>query len=99
MTTLDELWTYYSGGRFGYSAQRRVWQQCSEHFDSFAQQTGWFKDEFTNRNWPDEFIYRLDAPEGHLPLTNCIRGAKVLQEIMNHAAFRAEVSGASTSVT
>ena len=35
------------------------------------------KDTWKNRNWPDEFIYNVEAPVGHLPLTNCIRGAQV----------------------
>eukprot|EP00438_Fugacium_kawagutii_P002649 Skav201700 [mRNA] locus=scaffold641:977813:978963:- [translate_table: standard] len=34
------------------------------------------KDTWKNRNWPDEFIYSVEAPVGHLPLTNCIRGAQ-----------------------
>ena len=34
------------------------------------------KDTWKNRNWPDEFIYNVEAPVGHLPLTNCIRGAQ-----------------------
>lgn len=36
------------------------------------------QDTWKNRNWPDEFIYNVEAPVGHLPLTNCIRGAQVL---------------------
>lgn len=37
------------------------------------------QDTWKNRNWPDEFIYNVEAPVGHLPLTNCIRGAQVLE--------------------
>ena len=40
--------------------------------------TAMSQDTWKNRNWPDEFIYNVEAPVGHLPLTNCIRGAQVL---------------------
>ncbi len=29
------------------------------------------------RKWPLEFKYTLDAPRGHLPLTNALRGTQV----------------------
>jgi len=87
MNTLDSLWAHYSKGKFGFAAQRKIWRQEREQFDKFAEQVSWFTDKWTNRTWPDEFVYSLDAPVGHLPLTNCIRGAQVLQEIMCHSAF------------
>ena len=37
------------------------------------------QDTWKNRNWPDEFIYNVEAPVGHLPLTNCIRGAQAFR--------------------
>lgn len=97
MLTLDGLWKHYSKGRFGYSAQRKIWRQCREQFDKFAEQVSWFTDKWKNRNWPDEFVYTLDAPVGHLPLTNCIRGAQVLQELMSHSAFERTKAAAGSS--
>jgi len=85
--TVDGLWKHYSKGKFGFAVQRKIWRQCREQFDKFAEKVSWFTDTWTNRNWPDEFIYQLDAPAGHLPLTNCIRGAQVLQELLSHPAF------------
>lgn len=86
-TTVDGLWQHFSKGKFGYAAQRKIWRKCRSQFDKFAEETSWFTDKWKNRNWPDEFIYSLEAPVGHLPLTNCIRGAQVLDEILNHPAF------------
>jgi len=88
MTTIDGLWSHYSKGKFGFVAQRKVWKQCRAQFDKFAEEVSWFTDKWQNRNWPDEFIYDLTAPAGHLPLTNCIRGAQVLSEIMDHPAYQ-----------
>jgi len=87
MTTIDGLWQHFSKGKFGYAAQKKIWRSCRSQFDKFAEQISWFTDKWKNRNWPDEFIYSLEAPVGHLPLTNCIRGAQVLDEILNHPAF------------
>jgi len=87
LTTINGLWQHFSNGKFGYAAQRKIWRSCRSQFDKFAEKTSWFTDKWKNRNWPDEFIYSLEAPVGHLPLTNCIRGAQVLDEILNHPAF------------
>jgi hypothetical protein len=87
MTTIDDLWQFYSKGKFGFAQQKKIWKQSRQQFDKFALQVSWFTDTWKNRNWPDEFVYNLDAPAGHLPLTNCIRGAQVLQEILEHPAY------------
>lgn len=37
------------------------------------------------RKWPAEFIYNAeDAPKGHLPLTNALRGTQLLEAILEH---------------
>jgi len=99
MNTIDNLWQHFSGGKFGFVPQRKVWQRCRGQFDKFALEVSWFTDNWQNRNWPDEFVYSLDAPKGHLPLTNCIRGAQVLQEVLSHKAYdnkKVVTSSAST---
>lgn len=87
MITLDDLWSHYSDGKFGYSAQSKLWRQTRKSFDKFALKVDWFTANWVNRNWPDDFIYDKSAPQGHLPLTNCIRGAQVLDELMSHPAY------------
>jgi len=102
METLENLWQHYSEGKFGFARQRKVWQKCRGQFDKFAEEVSWFTDKWKNRNWPDEFIYTLEAPDGHLPLTNCIRGAQVLQELLEHPAIesmKAKPKSASKSST
>jgi hypothetical protein len=86
--TLDGLWQHFSGGKFGFTPQRKAWRQVRGQFDKFAEQVSWFTGKWENRNWPDEFVYDdKAAPAGHLPLTNCIRGAQVLDELLNHPSF------------
>lgn len=87
MNTVENLWQHYSKGKFGFVAQRKIWRQSRSEFAKFAEEVSWFTDKWKNRNWPDEFIYDLTAPVGHLPLTNCIRGSQVLEELLNHPAF------------
>ncbi|CAE7640080.1 GUN4 [Symbiodinium sp. CCMP2592] len=137
MDAMETLWQHYSeagfgkhlAGRFGFSPQRKIWKKrVRGQFDKFAEEVSWFTDTWKNRNWPDEFIYTLEAPArlselraghalgvghgevklprlavaagaedelglgaftevGHLPLTNCIRGAQVLEELLSHPAI------------
>lgn len=88
MDTLEKLWQEHSNGRFGFVQQRKIWRKNRGQFDKFAEEVSWFTDTWKNRNWPDEFIYSLEAPVGHLPLTNCIRGAQVLEELLSHPAIQ-----------
>ena len=102
MNTMEMLWQVHSKARFGFVQQRKIWKKVRGQFDKFAEAVGWFTDTWKNRNWPDEFIYSLEAPVGHLPLTNCIRGAQVLEELLSHPAIenkKAKAVKKSTSST
>jgi len=94
ISTVENLWQHYSEGKFGFAQQRKIWKKVRGQFDKFAEEVSWFTDTWTNRNWPDEFIYTLEAPVGHLPLTNCIRGAQVLEELLNHPAVEKKKASA-----
>ncbi|KAL5562036.1 hypothetical protein UlMin_031783 [Ulmus minor] len=43
----------------------------------------------SSRVFLNKFIWELndDTPEGHMPLTNTLRGTQLLNSIMNHIAF------------
>ena len=45
------------------------------------------------RKWPQEFTYTTEAPKGHLPLTNALRGTQLLEAILEHPAFVQEKAG------
>lgn len=97
---IDELWKKYSNNKFGYSVQKRIWRQKSnKDFTKFFIKVGWMKkldtevEQYNYRSFPNEFIWELndDTPEGHLPLTNALRGIQLLNNILSHPAF--EVDG------
>jgi hypothetical protein len=95
LRAVDALWVQHSGGKFGYSVQRRLWEKSLRDFTRFFIRVGWMKkldteiEQYNYRAFPDEFKWELDAstPEGHLPLTNALRGTQLLQCILTHPAF------------
>lgn len=46
-------------------------------------------EQYNYRSFPTEFIWELndDTPEGHLPLTNALRGTQLLNNVLKHPAF------------
>ncbi|CAN1167840.1 Tetrapyrrole-binding protein, chloroplastic [Linum perenne] len=97
LRAIDELWLEHSGGKFGYSVQKKLWvKKCKMDFTKFFIKVGWMKklessevEQFNYRAFPGEFIWELgdDTPEGHLPLTNALRGTQLLNCVLNHPAF------------
>ncbi|MGF1459349.1 MAG: GUN4 domain-containing protein [Leptolyngbyaceae cyanobacterium] len=47
LKTIDALWTTHSGGKFGFSVQKDIWQQCGsptdydKDWDQFCLKVGW----------------------------------------------------------
>lgn len=72
---IDRLWMNYSGGRFGFNIQNKIYQECGGKLDNtydekalscFTQRVGWQVE-----NQPieyEELIFNISAPLGHLPL-------------------------------
>ncbi|MBD2259444.1 GUN4 domain-containing protein [Pseudanabaena sp. FACHB-2040] len=82
LQTLDRLWSEASGGRFGFSAQKAIWDQArAQHPNNtdtaakaFGDRVGWTRptrdpDNFVAPDWLTELElnYSLQAPVGHLP--------------------------------
>lgn len=55
-------------------------------------------EQYNYRAFPDEFIWELkdDTPEGHLPLTNALRGTQLFFCILTHPAFDEAEEGAES---
>ncbi|GMH20646.1 hypothetical protein Nepgr_022487 [Nepenthes gracilis] len=97
LATIDELWRRHSHNRFGYSVQKRIWRKEDKDFTRFFLKVGWMKkleysevEQYNYRSFPDEFTWDLKEetpPEGHLPLTNALRGTQLLNSIFSHPAF------------
>lgn len=64
--TIDRLWQQYSNGKFGFSVQKRIYQQLGNSVNRLALQIGWRSQNKWLR-YHEEFNFHLSAPEGHLP--------------------------------
>ena len=86
LQTIDELWTIYSAGRFGFSTQRKIWLYNNKDWEKFWHTIGW-KIEKKNVRYPQGFTWDDTAPIGHLPLFNQIRGVQVLATLFRHPVW------------
>ncbi|WP_017304934.1 GUN4 domain-containing protein [Spirulina subsalsa] len=84
--TVNTLWLTYSEGKFGYSIQRELWLAQGKDFSKLWDKIGWRKDNNWTR-YPNEFIWDLSAPKGHLPLSNQLRGVRTFEAILRHPAW------------
>ena len=86
LRTIDTLWSVYSENKFGFSKQREIWLSVGQNWERLWAKIAWK----TDNNWtryPNEFIWDLTAPSGHLPLSNQLRGVRVMASLLNHPAW------------
>ena len=86
LQTIDRLWLTHSQGKFGFSVQREIWLSLGKNWEKLWPKIGWK----TGNNWtryPNEFTWDLTAPRGHLPLTNQLRGVRVMASLLSHPAW------------
>lgn len=88
LRTIDTLWNIYSEGKFGFSVQRELWLTLGQDWDRLWSKIGWRSGNTWTR-YPNEFIWDLTAPKGHLPLSNQLRGVRVIESLMKHPAWAA----------
>jgi hypothetical protein len=86
LQTLDLLWQVYSEGKFGYSVQRKLWLSVNKNWEKLWPKMGWRKNGAWTR-YPQEFTWDLTAPVGHLPLSNQLRGVRVMETLLSHPAW------------
>lgn len=96
LQTINNLWVTYSDGKFGYSVQKKIWTGCKKNWGPFFKKLDWTTGENNAyRSWRGgEYIYNLEAANGHLPLTSCLRGTQLLKGLLEHPAFKETKSGA-----
>lgn len=86
LRTIDALWFVHSEGKFGYSVQRDLWLGVGKDWERLWPAIGWK----SGNNWtryPQEFTWDLTAPKGHLPLSNQLRGVRVINALLSHPAW------------
>ena len=89
LRTLDRLWHIYSEGKFGFSRQREIWLGLGRNWEKLWDRIAWKRGNVWTR-YPNEFIWDLSAPDGHLPLSNQLRGVRAMDALLNHPAWDRE---------
>ena len=83
LTTIDRLWIAYSQGRFGFTVQSRLLGALDGRYDRLWPRIGWKNDGVWTR-YPGSFQWSMDAPEGHMPLVNQLRGVRLMDALLQH---------------
>jgi GUN4-like/ARM-like repeat domain, GUN4-N terminal len=86
LQTINQLWLIHSEGKFGFSVQREIWLSLGKNWDNLWTKIGWK----SGNNWtryPSGFMWDLKAPKGHLPLSNQLRGVRVIASLLAHPAW------------
>ncbi|NEO84754.1 MAG: GUN4 domain-containing protein [Spirulina sp. SIO3F2] len=65
LRTIDQLWLQHSNGRFGFSVQKRIYDEVRKSYILLANHVGWR----VNGDWLEyeDCSFELRAPVGHLP--------------------------------
>ncbi len=87
LLTIDTLWQTYSEGKFGYQIQRQLWLSLGKDYTQLWTKLKW-KSGNKWTKYPQEFIWDLSAPIGHLPLSNQLRGVRVIDALLSHPAWQ-----------
>ena len=86
LLTLDKLWIVYSRGKFGFTVQAKILDSVGGRYDKLWPRIGWKKDGIWTR-YPKAFNWSIEAPSGHMPLINQLRGVRLMDSLLNHQAF------------
>ena len=78
LRTINQLWTKYSNGKFGFSVQKEIWESLTVQtffliYEKFGDRLGWHSIiGWTNY---DNLMFDLEkAPQGHLPAMFAMSG-------------------------
>ena len=86
LQTIDRLWTIYSTGKFGFSIQAKILKSVGKNYELLWPKIGWKKEGIWTR-YPSSFCWSLEAPDGHMPLINQLRGVRLMDSILRHPAI------------
>ncbi|MFZ9318351.1 MAG: GUN4 domain-containing protein [Vulcanococcus sp.] len=91
LESLDRLWVCFSQARFGFSVQLRLLRSLSGRWDQLWPRIGWKQAGIWTR-YPKAFTWSLEAPEGHLPLVNQLRGVRLMDALLSHPGLQQRAS-------
>lgn len=87
LISLDRLWVAFSKGKFGFSVQARLLNSLSGRYEMLWPKIGWKNDGVWTR-YPNSFNWTINAPEGHMPLINQLRGVRLMNALMTNPAIK-----------
>jgi GUN4-like len=94
LENLDRLWIVYSRARFGFSVQGRLLRACGGQWEQLWPRLGWKSQGIWTR-YPRSFTWSIDAPEGHMPLVNQLRGVRLMDALLGHPALARRIDAIS----
>jgi len=86
LATLNKLWIVYSRGKFGFTVQSKILDSVGGRYEKLWPRIGWKKDGIWTR-YPKAFDWSIEAPSGHMPLVNQLRGVRLMDSLLNHQAL------------
>lgn len=98
LDSLDRLWVCFSRGRFGFSVQGRLLRACNGRWDQLWPRLGWKNGSQWTR-YPGSFQWTIEAPEGHMPLVNQLRGVRLMDALLQHPALKQRIEAAAPATT
>ena len=90
LDSLDRLWVCFSRGRFGFSVQGRLLNSLAGRWDRLWPRLAW-KDGGLWTRYPGSFQWSIEAPEGHMPLVNQLRGVRLMDALLQHPALQRRI--------
>ncbi len=88
LVTIDKLWKIYSQGKFGFSVQAKLLKGVGKRYDLLWPKIGWKNNGIWTR-YPSSFNWSLEAPDGHMPLVNQLRGVRLMDSLLRHPSIAA----------
>lgn len=91
LASLDRLWVCYSRGRFGFSVQGRLLRSCNGLWEQLWAKLAWKQGGLWTR-YPGSFQWSIEAPEGHMPLVNQLRGVRLMDALLQHPGLQQRIA-------
>jgi serine/threonine protein kinase len=81
---IDQLWSKYSQGRFGFSVQQQIYDSVDGDYGQFCAIVGW--NIHQSSSLTQKFLFNSSAPKGHLPTRTWVGGTQPWRNINDLAA-------------
>ncbi|KST69326.1 hypothetical protein BC008_03875 [Mastigocoleus testarum BC008] len=70
LRSIDQLWVKYSYGHFGFSVQKRIWEEVGRNYKNLGVSVGWRRGMWLDKKWLNynESTFLQNSPQAYLPL-------------------------------